>query len=67
VAYGWARDVEAMTVAYVRGTPLRQIGALLHFDWQAWKAGRRGRLGRTVGSAARGNSHKYRACPTGTG
>ena len=33
VAYEWARDVEAMTVAYVRGTNLRQIGALLHFDW----------------------------------
>jgi Family of unknown function (DUF6461) len=33
VAYEWVRDVEAVTVAYVRGTPLRQVGALLHFDW----------------------------------
>ena len=33
MAYEWARDVEAVTVAYVRGTPLRQVGALLHFDW----------------------------------
>lgn len=33
VAYEWARDVEALTVAYVRGTPLRQVGELLHFDW----------------------------------
>jgi hypothetical protein len=33
VAYDWVRDVEALTVAYVRGTPLQQVGALLHFDW----------------------------------
>jgi hypothetical protein len=33
VAYEWVRDVEAVTVAYVRGTPLQQVGALLHFDW----------------------------------
>jgi hypothetical protein len=33
VGYEWARDVEAVTVAYVRRTPLRQVGALLHFDW----------------------------------
>jgi hypothetical protein len=33
VAYEWVRDVEAVTVAYVRGTSLRQVGELLHFDW----------------------------------
>jgi hypothetical protein len=34
VAYEWASEIEALSVAYVRGLSLNQVGDLLHFGWE---------------------------------
>jgi len=31
--YDWANDIAAISVTYVRGLGLQQVGNLLHFDW----------------------------------